>query len=145
MLIKKSNKIEMAEEIRNYAIRLDGRKISKSVFSLVKDIYNTLSIDNIINADGIYMECDFDEIDNLVSDYVCQHSKSQDIYMVAMVGDGVSIEAFSSLKEFENIVHILNILPNNHINSRKISIFVTSFTNTLNSIYDVDYALRLLA
>lgn len=144
MIIKEIESKSVIDEIMTYSKRLNGKRVSRNIYNYIKEIYDTLSISNVMRPEGIYIECDCEEVDKIALDYIRFCSLKDSLYFVAFVGNNVSVECFRKLQKYDGIVEKSFILPYNHINSKVISIFISRYSEALDMLFDVDYALHII-
>lgn len=143
MLVNKTTTSNIKKELEAYAKTLSGKIVSKDIYKYLSELHDCFYPGNRFKSDALYIELSPDEADSLVYDHLRYYSNSHNIYLVIYVGSNVTVDTISKLKQYKWFSEDMHILPNSHINKSKVSIFVASYTEKFDILYDVDFALHI--
>lgn len=139
MLVEKTDSFNMIRFLKEYSTSLSKKHVDINVFKTIKSIYDRLIKD--VEVDGIHITCHYDEVNDLVNDYISALSIDKNLFIFAKVGFGVPVDSIAYIKEVGDFTYgKVELLPFNQ-NTTDVEFFITEYTDeTLN----IDYATKLL-
>lgn len=138
MFVEKMDCFTMLHTLRNYSESFP-KNVDIQVYKTIKSIHDKLLYK--VETEGIHIVCSFDEIEDLVYDYVSMLANDKNLFVFAKVGLGVPVEYVAWIKNVGDFTYgKVELLPFNQ-NIADVELFITGYSDeTLN----IDYTTKLL-